>query len=127
MDPRRARVDEDRLNPAPPPDADEATLGGYRAIHGRVPAFAGPGGHPYTVDVVIEPEGEAWVGYVVILRWSSDGRRVLAHRDSPVLVRAATAAEAEAALRALRLSDVKCLVDTVWSDDEDVPCSDKPC
>lgn len=116
MDPWRARVEEDRLNPVPPPDADEATLGGYRAIHGRPPAFAGPGGCPYTVDTVVEREAGAWVGYLVFLRWSPDGRRVVAHRDSPVLVRASSAAAAAGALHALGLAEVRRWLDRVWND-----------
>lgn len=104
---------EDRLNPVAPADADETTLGGYTAVHGRAAAFEGADGQPYTAAVESEPtgDGEGWVAYLVFLRWAASGGAVMGHLETGDLVRSASEAEARAALQALPLARVRALLD----------------
>lgn len=108
------RSAEDRLNPIAPADADETTLGGYQAIHGRAVAFDGPDGRPYTValetDRPDEP-GAPWAGYLVFVRWAETGSAILGHVETGDLVSGASEAEALAALAALPLARVKSILD----------------
>jgi hypothetical protein len=105
---------EDRLNPITPEGADETTLGGYTAIHGRAAAFLGGNGEPYTVGIETEETGDAaapWVGYLVFLRWAQTGSTVMGHLVTPDLVSADTDADARAALESLTLHEVRGLLD----------------
>jgi hypothetical protein len=105
---------EDRLNPIAPEGADETTLGGYPAVHGRAPAFEGCDGQPYTVAVEAEPaedaEGE-WVAYLVFLRWAQTGTAIMGHVETDDLVRAPTEAAAREAIGAIPLTRVRALLD----------------
>lgn len=105
---------EDRLNPIAPEGADETTLGGYPAVHGRAAGFEGADGQPYTVAIEAErAEGEAeeWVAYLVFLRWAQTGSSVMGHLETRDLTSAPTEREARAALEALPLSSVKVILD----------------
>jgi hypothetical protein len=105
---------EDRLNPISPGDADETTLGGYAAIHGRAAAFLGGDGDPYTVAVETEETGDAaapWVGYLVFLRWAQTGSTVMGHLVTPDLVSADAEEGVRAALEELTLHEVRALLD----------------
>jgi hypothetical protein len=105
---------EDRLNPETPPDADETTLGGYAAIHGRAAAFEAHDGEPYTVGLETDDAGEEGgevTGYLVFLRWSRTGSAIMGHLVSDDLVTADSHGEARAALEALPLHDVRKLLD----------------
>jgi hypothetical protein len=105
---------EDRLNPETPPDADESTLGGYAAVHGRAAAFEGNDGEPYTVGLETDDagaEGGAVSGYLVFLRWSRTGSAIMGHLVTDDVVTAGSHGEARAALEALPLHDVRKLLD----------------
>jgi hypothetical protein len=105
---------EDRLNPVPPEGADESTLGGYAAIHGRAAAFEGADGEPYTVGIETDAPDEAGgpvAGYLVFLRWSRNGSAIMGHVETGDLVAAPTEAEARARLEALPLDEVRRLLD----------------
>ncbi|MDB4947397.1 MAG: hypothetical protein JWM27_46 [Gemmatimonadetes bacterium] len=105
---------EDRLNPVAPAGADETTLGGYTAIHGRAAAFTGSDGEPYTVGVETEETGDPaapWVAYLVFLRWAQTGSTVMGHMETPDLVSAETEADAARALETLTLHEVRGLLD----------------
>jgi len=108
------RGPEDRLNPVAPEGADEATLGGYPAVHGRAPAFEGIDGEPYTVavetDATEDPEAP-WAAYLVFVRWSRNGTAVMGHLETEDLARARTEAEARAVLDGWPLSRVKQVLD----------------
>jgi hypothetical protein len=101
---------EDRLNPVPADDADESTLGGYTAVHGRAAAFTGPDGQPYTVGIEVEAPADTdarWAGYLIFLRWAATGSAVMGHVETADLATGDSEAEVRAALEALPLRRVK--------------------
>jgi hypothetical protein len=105
---------EDRLNPVAPADADEATLGGYMAIHGRAAAFEAGDGEPYTVGVETDATGDdalPYAGYLVFIRWAQTGSAIMGHLETGDLVSARTEEEARALLEALPLTTVRALLD----------------
>jgi hypothetical protein len=107
---------EDRLNPVPPEDADESTLGGYMAVHGRAAAFEAGDGEPYTVAVETDtaedgdPE-QPVAGYFVFIRWAQTGSAIMGHLETGDLVHGRTEDEARALLEALPLREVRALLD----------------
>ena len=105
---------EDRLNPLAPADADEATLGGYMAIHGRAAAFEAGDGEPYTVGIESDATGDdalPYAGYLVFIRWAQTGTAIMGHMETGDLVSARTEEEARALLEALPLHEVRALLD----------------
>lgn len=91
--------------------AGDVTLGGYIAKHDRVPAFEGPDGQPYTVDVDAEPAGEAWSAFLVFIRWAATGAGIMDHCESGDIAQGATEDEARAAALDLNLFEVKAELD----------------
>lgn len=114
---------EDRLNPVAPGDADETTLGGYIAIHGRAPGFDASDGSPYTAAVENEElEGGKWAGYLIFLRWADHGSAIMGHLETDDLVTADSAEEARGMLERLPLTKVKeILEETIASRSDDTP------
>ena len=103
---------EDRLNPIPGPDADETTLGGYTAIHGRAPGFDGSDGSPYTVALETEwTEAGSFAGYLIFVRWAGGGSAIMGHMDSDDLASGPTDDGVRDTLGALPLARVKDLLE----------------
>lgn len=109
---------EDRLNPIAPEDADETTLGGYAAIHGRAAAFEGSDGSAYTVAIEIEPadadtdgDDDTFVGYLVFVRWAAEGSAIMGHLETGDLASGETESATRAAIEALPLPRVKELLE----------------
>lgn len=105
---------EDRLNPVPPPDADEGTLGGYMAIYGRAAAFEGMDGEPYTVGLETDTSGDTdapVAGYLVFIRWAQTGSAVMGHMETDDLVHGGTEDDARALLEAMPLARVRAILD----------------
>ena len=105
---------EDRLNPIAPEGADEATVAGYFAIHGRSPAFEGTDGLPYTVAIESEAaEGDdcAWVAYFVFLRWAENSTAIMGHLESEDLARGPSEATARESLGRMTLLEAKAVLD----------------
>ncbi len=90
----------------------DATLGGYLREHERPPAFEGPDGHSYTVEIMTDREGPeaegAWSAYLFFLKWA--GNEPVGHLESEFLTRAATEEESRAELEKLTLHEVKDLL-----------------
>ncbi len=106
----RFRSMEDRLNPIAPEGADEGTLGGYSAIHGRSAAFEGSDGSAYTVAIEVEPADDpvdGFVAYLIFLRWASEGSAIMGHLETGDLASGETEAEAREALESLPLTRAK--------------------
>lgn len=102
---------EDRLNPVPPEDADESTVGGYMAIHGRSAAWEGSDGMPYTAAIEAEESDDGWVGYLVFLRWAADSTAIMGHIDSDDLASGGTEEAARRGVEELSLADAKLILD----------------
>ncbi len=89
--------------------ADEETLAGYHSVHGRAPAFEGSDGHPYSVGVFSDddpaPDG-SYGAALLFIRWSKENQPD-GHLETDYLARSADAADAEAALGRLTLTEVK--------------------
>ncbi len=100
---------EDRLNPITPEGADETTLGGYQAVHGRAAAFEGSDGEPYTVAIETEraEDGSGFVSYLVFLHWSQTGSAVMGHFETGDLASGATDKEARDLVEAMPLRQVR--------------------
>jgi len=93
--------------------AEEDTLAGYVAVHGRPPAFEGSDGRAYTVGVFSdeEPQPDGRYGAsLLFLRWSEtsapDG-----HLESDYLAWDRDATAAETAVGRLPLIEVKRTLD----------------
>ena len=87
----------------------EDTLGGYRAVHGRPPAFEGSDGHSYSAAILSEdiPGADRRYGAAMIfVRWSSanepDG-----HLETGFLAYDADPSSAEEAVGRMTLLDAK--------------------
>jgi hypothetical protein len=105
---------EDRLNPVAPEGADEHTLGGYQAVHGRAAAFQATDGQPYTVAVeteYTEDERSPWAAYLIFVRWAGTGTAVMGHLETEDLVVGGSEAEVCAALEAMPLTQVKTILE----------------
>lgn len=111
------------MNPIAPEGADETTLGGYAAIHGRAAAFEGSDGSAYTVAIEVEPADasgaadedpdgdaagvDAFVGYLVFVRWAAEGSAIMGHLETGDLASGETEEATHAAIEALTLTRVK--------------------
>ncbi len=95
---------------------DDATLGGYFDLHSRPPAFEGSDGRAYSAALYVDdapgPDGRFGAALLFVL-WTAAGEHPEGHLETDYLAYGATAAEAEAALRALSLWDVKAQLDAV--------------
>lgn len=92
----------------------DATLGGYLQEHQRPPAFSGPDGYSYTVEILTEHEeveGGSWLAYLFFLRWR--GNEPIGHVESRLLAEARTEEEARAEVERLPLHQVKALLDSL--------------
>jgi hypothetical protein len=102
-----------------PPDhskGDERTLGGYIAVHDRPAAFEGSDGLSYSVSIEVSETGEPatpYGAYIVFVRWGRGDPRVTGHLETDFLARAASEAEARAAVGALSLADTKRMLDAL--------------
>ena len=97
--------------------ADDDTLAGYVAVHGRPPAFEGVDGRAYSVGIFSDddpgPDG-SYGASLIFIRWSArqepDG-----HLETAYLARAADPAVAEAEVGRMALEAVKATLDTLIS------------
>ena len=106
-----------------PPDhslGDESTVGGYAAVHARPPAFEGPDGMSYSVELCADETGDArdghgpWGGYLLFLRWRRVGEPgVEGHLETDFIVRGADEAEVRGALGRMPLRTVKATLDAL--------------
>ena len=103
---------------------DDATLGGYFDRHTRPPAFEGSDGRAYSVALYVDddagPDGRFGAA-LLFVRWTAAGDHPEGHFETDYLAYAETPGEAEAALRALSLWDVKAHLDAVIERHRAVP------
>jgi hypothetical protein len=94
--------------------ARDLTLGGYVALHNRPPAFAGSDQQPYTVDIDVEPTGEAdrpYAAFLVFVRWAETGAGIMEHTESGDVAYAESPDAARARALELTLYEVKAELD----------------
>ncbi len=108
-----------------PPDhsqGDEATIGGYAAVHSRPAAFEGTDGFSYSVELLAEETGDAlprgpWGAFILFVKWARLGAQTPeGHLESDYLVFADTEADAMRAIGETPLGDVKALLDQLIAD-----------
>lgn len=98
---------------------DPNTLGGYMAAHDRPAAFEGSDGFSYSVDILTDEapgrnEGEPWGAYLFFVRWARIGASAPeGHLESDVLERGSSEIEARERVGAMRLNDVKRVLDAL--------------
>jgi hypothetical protein len=90
---------------------DDATLGGYQAVHQRPPAFGGTDGHAYTVspwaDEVANSTGR-YGAALLFVRWTGGGGdKPVGHLETDYLAFGPTPDAALAPVLALTLREVK--------------------
>jgi hypothetical protein len=93
---------------------DDSTLGGYLELHQRPPAFEGSDGRAYSVAIYVDDAAGAdgrFGASLLFVRWTEQGEHPEGHVETDYLAYGASPKEAEAALRALSLWDVKARLD----------------
>lgn len=93
--------------------ADDDTLAGYQAVHGRPPAFEGSDGRAYSAGMFSDDDPDAMGQYgasLLFIRWSAD-QQPDGHLESDYIARAADAASAEVAVGRLTLMEVKTMLE----------------
>jgi len=101
-----------------PPDhsrGDANTIGGYAAVHARPAAFEGSDGMSYSVEIVVDETeivGRPYGAYFMFLRWRRIGSQgIEGHLETDYLAYGASEDEAQAAIGAMMLNDVKALLE----------------
>ena len=106
-----------RFIPPDPSRGDPDTIGGYMSVHDRPAAFEGSDGMSYSVAIEVDRNDEPdrpFGAYFLFLRWRRVGEQgVEGHLESDYLARDATPEEARSALGAMRLSDVKAVLEAL--------------
>jgi hypothetical protein len=67
---------------------DPNTLGGYRAAHGRPPAFEGSDGASYSVEIICDETGDAaqpFAAYLLFIRWRENDPVTVSHLETEYL------------------------------------------
>lgn len=98
-----------------PETARDMTLGGYVELHTRPPAFGGADDQPYTVDIDVEPTGDAerpYAAFLVFIRWAATGAGIMEHTESGDVAFGDTPENARARALELTLYEVKSELDS---------------
>jgi hypothetical protein len=91
---------------------DPNTIGGYAAAHERPAAFEGSDGFSYSVEILTEPDGNRWSGYLFFVKWARVGASSPeGHLESDALGRGDTESEARERVGTMALNDVKHVLD----------------
>ena len=109
-----------QFHPADHSRGDANTIGGYMAVHARPAAFEGTDGASYSVDIVADESGQKekpFAAYLLFVRWREGDPVASGHVETDYLRYGNTEAEAIAAVGALKLSEVKALLDELVSGD----------
>lgn len=104
-----------RYRPPDPSKGDESTIGGYAGVHDRPAAFEGSDGFSYSVELMVEPTGDAaapWGAFFLFVKWARVGAQSPeGHLESDYVVTAATEAEARVRIGETPLAQVKAELD----------------
>ena len=95
--------------------AEDDTLKGYVAVHGRPPAFEGADGRPYSAGIFSDddaaPDGR-YGASLLFIRWSAS-QEPDGHLETDYLAHAADPLKAEAEVGQLTLFEVKAALDAL--------------
>jgi hypothetical protein len=100
--------------PADHSRGDANTIGGYMAVHSRPAAFEGKDGSSYSVDIVSDDSGnrdQPFAAYLLFVRWGEGNSVASGHLETGYLAFGKTEEEVLAAVGALKLSEVRSLLD----------------
>ena len=96
---------------------DPNTLGGYMAAHDRPAAFEGADGFSYSVEILVDrapEESQPWGAYLFFVRWARIGASAPeGHLESAILQRGGSDDEARERVGAMRLNEVKRVLDAL--------------
>lgn len=93
---------------------DANTIGGYKAVHARPAAFEGKDGASYSVEIIADEIGEPgkkFAAYLLFVRWRSGDPVASGHLETDYLQYCATEADAIAKVGAMKLSEVRTVLD----------------
>lgn len=93
---------------------DANTIGGYRSVHARPAAFEGKDGASYSVEIVadeIREPGKIFGAYLFFVRWRAGDPVASGHLETDYLQYGDTEADAVAKVGAMKLSEVRNVLD----------------
>jgi hypothetical protein len=99
-----------RFEPADFTLGDPNTVGGYRAAHGRPPAFEGSDGASYSVEIVADTTGDPlapYAAYLLFVRWRATDPVATGHLESDYLEVGGSEAEVVERLGRMPLQSVR--------------------
>ena len=111
-----------RFLPADHDAGDANTIGGYRAVHARPAAFEGKDGASYSVELVadeVREERGRFGAYIIFVRWRHGDPVASGHLETDYIAFADSDQDALAALGAMRLNDVKTVLDELITRDSE--------
>jgi hypothetical protein len=100
--------------PADHSRGDANTIGGYMAVHARPAAFEGKDGASYSVEIVADDtrdKAEPFAAYLLFVRWREGDPVASGHLETDYLAFADTEADAIAQVGAMKLSEVRAVLD----------------
>ncbi len=100
--------------PADHARGDANTIGGYMAVHARPAAFEGKDGASYSVEIVADKTGERgkqFGAFLLFVKWGAGDPVAAGHLETDYLEYAASEAEAIAKVGAMKLSEVRSVLD----------------
>ena len=89
---------------------DPNTIGGYRAAHGRPPAFEARDGSAFSVEIVADEIGEPrgrFAAYLLFVRWRSHDPVASGHLETGYMAFGESESDAIAKLSAITLQEAR--------------------
>jgi len=93
---------------------DANTIGGYMAVHARPAAFEGKDGVSYSVEILADETDESerpFAAYILFVKWREGDPVAAGHLETDYLAYGVTEAAALSGLGAMKLSEVRSLLD----------------
>lgn len=100
--------------PADHSRGDANTIGGYMAVHARPAAFEGKDGVSYSVEIVADEEPDRvapFAAYLLFVKWRAGDPVAAGHLETDYLGYGQTEAEAIEKVGAMKLSEVREILD----------------
>lgn len=95
---------------------DANTIGGYMAVHARPAAFEGQDGVSYSVEIVADETDERarpYAAFLLFVKWRAGDPVAAGHLETDYLEDGASEADARAKVGAMKLSDVRKMLDAL--------------